>query len=98
MASSSKTNSKTIGSIFECPICLDTFKDPKCLPCIHTFCLRCLQKYGKDKSEGDEIACPLCRQEFKIPVGGFDKLPNNFFIGNLLESFKDSLPVSGDKC
>ena len=25
-----------------CPVCSDIFKDPRHLPCLHTFCLHCL--------------------------------------------------------
>ena len=27
-----------------CSVCLDEFKDPKVLPCCHTFCKQCLEK------------------------------------------------------
>ena len=27
-----------------CSICLDLFQDPRVLPCLHTFCLKCLEK------------------------------------------------------
>ena len=66
--------------IFQCSICMDAFKNPKCLPCIHTFCLECLEKYGEDERPGDEMPCPICQQMFTIPAGGFKKLPNNIFI------------------
>ena len=76
-------------AVTDCPICLDTLNKPKALPCIHTFCLECLVKYGheecKDKP-GDELPCPLCRQLFRVPVGGFEKLPTNFFIEHLLST------------
>ena len=26
-----------------CPICLDRFQAPKLLPCLHTFCKKCLK-------------------------------------------------------
>ena len=74
--------------ITDCPICLDTLKKPKALPCLHTFCLECHVKYGRegDKNKsGDELPCPLCRQMFKVTADGFDKLQTNFFIEELLE-------------
>lgn len=31
-------------SKFKCPMCRRLFVEPKVLPCLHTFCLRCLQE------------------------------------------------------
>jgi len=76
--------SKEIRDITECPICVETFTDPKVLPCVHTFCLKCLLKYGEHDKLGDQMACPLCRANFVIPPGGLADLPNNFFVNKLL--------------
>jgi len=74
-----------LSDITQCSICRDVIKNAKFLPCIHTFCLECLQQYGRDHDPGEKMACPLCREEFVIPLGGFEKLRNNFFIEALLE-------------
>src|SRR6218665_378480 len=74
-----------MADVTECCICTDVYTKPKILPCIHTFCLRCLEKYGTEKNTGDQMACPICRREFFIPDGGFCNLPNNFFIDKMLE-------------
>src|SRR5215469_13913742 len=76
-------------TVTDCPICLDPFKTPKGLPCLHTFCLQCLVKYGHEECKdepGDELPCSLCRQLFRVPDGGFDKLPINFFIEYLFDA------------
>src|SRR5688572_28671176 len=59
-----------------CCICDETYRDPVILPCIHTFCLTCLQRIGThtDKNPGDPMPCPLCRQEFTVPEDGFAAL------------------------
>ena len=31
------------GTGMKCTVCLDNFKDPKVLPCCHTFCKKCLE-------------------------------------------------------
>ena len=76
--------------LMDCSICMDAFKTPKCLPCIHTFCLECLEKYGVDERPGDEMPCPLCQQPFKIPAEGFKKLPSNIFIQQIAANGKRS--------
>jgi len=75
-----------IEDITECPICSEMFVDSRVLPCIHTYCLRCITSLGKDKKPGDEIPCPLCRKEFAIPEGGMSELPKNYFVEKLLEA------------
>ena len=90
-----------VRDLMQCSICMEPFKNPKDLPCFHTFCFECLAKYGKDKQPGDVMACPLCRQMFKIPAGGFKKLPNNIFIEQIAEGaklFKAETPSSGVQC
>ena len=74
-----------IAEVTECSICVEIFTNPKILPCVHTFCLHCLENYGKDKKPGDQMVCPICRNEFIIPDGGLCNLPNNFLIGKMVE-------------
>ena len=61
----------------ECPISTKVYSEPKVLPCIHTFCLKCLEGWSEDKNPGDQMSCPLCRKEFTVPDGGLEKLPKN---------------------
>ena len=48
-----------------CPICFETFKSPKYLPCLHSFCAGCLQTYitsaFRVNSVCKGIDCPVCR-------------------------------------
>src|ERR1051325_12243189 len=99
MAAKEKTLFLKVGSFAntECPICLESLKQPKGLPCLHTFCLQCLERYGEDEIPGGKLACPLCRQEFVIPLGGFDKLPGNFFIEQLVEHLKVSRGIKSQR-
>ena len=54
---------KDIEKILECPICLETFRSPRTLPCSHTFCNECLETaVAVIQHEGQKgIKCPLCR-------------------------------------
>jgi len=78
---------RELNSIIECCICAEIFTDPRILPCIHTFCVKCLTETGLRamKGPGDQIPCPLCRAEFTIPHDGFTRLKKNFFMDKLLE-------------
>ena len=76
---------RQLDDITECPICSEIFVDTRVLPCIHTYCLRCITSLGSDKKPGDKITCPLCRNEFAIPEGGMSELPKNYFVEKLLE-------------
>ncbi|XP_041055241.1 tripartite motif-containing protein 2-like isoform X3 [Carcharodon carcharias] len=66
-----------------CSICLDRYNNPKVLPCLHTFCERCLQNYIPPQSL--TLSCPVCRQTSILPEKGVAALQNNFFITNLME-------------
>ena len=72
----------------ECPLCLETVKDPKTLPCLHSFCLRCIDKhagYAKRKLE-TTIKCPVCQASFQIPEGDtFGNLPTSFHLNRLVD-------------
>ena len=79
---------KELYDMTECSICTEVFTDPRVLPCQHTFCLKCLVNYGKDRSPGDGMPCPLCRKEFIIPDDGLSGMQKNFFMEKLLSARK----------
>ena len=64
-----------------CPVCYQLFKNPKYLPCYHSYCEGCLEKMQVQS----KITCPECRKEAKVPAGGVKELPNNFFINRLVD-------------
>ena len=77
-----------------CPICLEILKAPKNLPCLHTFCEKCIGTYitslfERDKNQSTE--CPVCKSVFVIPEGlcaddWARQLPDNFFLVSLIEN------------
>jgi len=79
-----------------CSICLEVFDKPKSLPCIHGFCLRCLERHFVDKLPGDKVPCPLCRKGFKIPSDGVEGLQHHFFIQHLVDAKNASRKVTGN--
>ena len=64
-----KDKERQLNKELECPVCLDTFKQPKLLGCTHTFCMECLEKLVKEVDVGSkEISCPTCREATKVSV------------------------------
>jgi hypothetical protein len=67
------TKSKLLQELLECPICMNLFEMPTCLPCQHTFCKKCivsLKSAGEETTnssaastltENATISCPICR-------------------------------------
>ncbi|XP_035681461.1 tripartite motif-containing protein 3-like [Branchiostoma floridae] len=70
-----------------CQVCLEDFKQPKMLPCLHTFCQPCLEKLLATEPAG-KLDCPTCRHDVPLPENGVDGLESNFIVGergNILE-------------
>ena len=65
MASATCTPEEATNS-FSCAVCLEQFKEPKALQCLHTYCKECLVKLVKKKGSDDVIPCPECREDTKV--------------------------------
>ena len=69
-----------------CSVCMTTFTDPKILPCLHSFCLHCLNGILRTSGRHDIFPCPECRKEVQVPSSGKLKdLPTNFRMNSLLD-------------
>ena len=83
---------KRLQEQLNCPICLETYTDPKLLQCFHVFCRRCLVPLGvRDQQDQLTLTCPNCRQVTPIPARGVAGLQSAFHINPLLEILKDSI-------
>ena len=72
----------------ECSICIHTVKKPKSLPCLHSFCLDCLNKFAANRRQQEETTfdCPVCSATFPLPDGDkFDAFPTSFYLNRLLD-------------
>ena len=81
-------------------MCMCKFTDPKQLPCLHSFCLHCLNGIQRTSANPNVIACPECRQEFRVPESSnLQALPTNFRINSLLDVLAiKECNTSGVKC
>ncbi|XP_041350759.1 uncharacterized protein LOC121369766 [Gigantopelta aegis] len=91
MASGTKFMKEISDQFLICKICIEPFKEPKTLSCLHSFCLCCLQKQADAVNDRPSrfysryLTCPLCRQKTEIPTGGIRRLPDNFLVCSLTE-------------
>ena len=81
---------KDVDKLLECPICLEQIKQPKSLPCQHSFCFDpCIKKMAKWENGLYTIVCALCRKNAYV-AEALNKLPDNLDLKNLLESRKNA--------
>ena len=71
----------------ECAICCELFRNPRLLPCLHSFCNDCLQNYLKGTVTA--IVCPTCRQLYSVPKKDVSQFPINFPLRNLVDAICD---------
>ncbi|XP_072048123.1 E3 ubiquitin-protein ligase TRIM45-like [Amphiura filiformis] len=77
--------------LVQCNICVADIDNPKALPCLHTFCFKCLSSWSESLAKKnpakytDAISCPNCREDFPLPKGGVKELKTNFFVNKLKE-------------
>ena len=76
-------HTEELRDITECSICHDTFTDPRVLPCIHTFCLKCIKGWSDSMKPDEKLSCPVCRKEVSSNI--VMQLPKNYFVQKLLD-------------
>ncbi|XP_068670382.1 E3 ubiquitin-protein ligase TRIM71-like [Montipora foliosa] len=72
----------------ECPLCIETVKNPKTLPCLHSFCLECIDRHANfaRRQLKATIKCPVCQTSFQIPeTDTFENLPSSFHLNRLVD-------------
>ena len=90
----------------QCPICRNQFTDPRCFPCLHTFCTHCLDElFSRNDADDNQqdaganaktgVRCPVCRKT--CPADGASSLTANFFIESLIETKRIASVLSGKR-
>ena len=72
-------------SELSCSICLEVFKNPHALPCLHSFCYGCLEGWVKKSRSNKIICCPLCKEVSPVPSGGLKTIKYNYFLADLVK-------------
>ena len=77
--------------MMQCPICLEHYDIPRALPCLHTFCEKCLIDWVKHKSVTSTLTigsrrsfpCPVCKDDATVPPEGVKGFRHNFYVASL---------------
>ncbi|ELT96224.1 hypothetical protein CAPTEDRAFT_209734 [Capitella teleta] len=65
--------------LLRCNICYDRFKEPRVLPCLHSFCQSCLQRHiDINASEHGVFCCPTCRETTILSSAGIEGFRRDF--------------------
>ena len=81
-----------------CSMCLSKFVEPRTLPCLHTFCLKCLEQFVEALKNFKQLKCPLCNEQHIIPSEGVKAFRQDFRIKNLVElENKKAIPNTTSK-
>jgi DNA-binding protein H-NS len=91
-----KRHLSVVNDLTECPICREVYTDPRTLPCMHTYCLDCLNHLCKNRNSGAD--CPMCRKHFVVPDGGISELPKAYYIEKLLMMRRPSSTSRVSQC
>ena len=84
------------GEDIKCAICLDIYKDPHLLPCLHSFCKTCLVKLNTSLRR--KLKCPTCRKVHLLSHSGVDGLLPNTYLANKVEDIGGSAVAPSRSC
>lgn len=77
---------------YSCAICRDVYRDPRYLPCGHTYCKGCISSIVSSSSHDSKqkkcFTCPSCRNIIKYGQDGIKALPRNRNIESAIKRFK----------
>ncbi|CAH1243701.1 TRIM56 [Branchiostoma lanceolatum] len=88
MATGGSLLSQISDDFLECQICLQPYRRPKVLSCLHTFCQECLELLLKRQEQQNELECPTCRTKTELPGSDVAALKDNFFVESLKDTVK----------
>uniref|UniRef100_A0A1X7UHB1 RING-type domain-containing protein n=1 Tax=Amphimedon queenslandica TaxID=400682 RepID=A0A1X7UHB1_AMPQE len=77
-----------------CEVCSEYYTDPLMLPCLHSFCKKCLIKAKEKQGSADtSLKCPTCDTSVNLPDGNIEGLTQNLWLAQQVReaSVKDKM-------
>ena len=69
-----------------CQLCNRLYTNPLLLPCLHSFCKKCLVKFKEKQEVSDAtITCPSCDEVATVPSNGVLAFPQNLWLAHHVE-------------
>ena len=80
-----------------CQLCNESYTDPLLLPCLHSFCKKCLAKFKEKQEVSDAtITCPSCDEVATVPsINGVLAFPQNLWLAHHVEEERCREKLSG---
>ena len=97
MMATSSNDTQSLGSpscgvfsdLLMCPVCLETFREPRTLNCLHSFCCKCLEQCRRGYRR--ELACPVCKKITLLPSNGIQGLQHDFRIQQIRDILSSNI-------
>ncbi|CAF0921232.1 unnamed protein product [Adineta ricciae] len=78
-------------TVHACPLCNREYKDPRVLPCTHTYCLNCIRE---NLISNQQVTCPKCKNQVEpFDETDLNDLPRNLILSQEWRMNTRPLPV-----
>lgn len=77
-----------------CFVCQEDFKDPRALPCGHSYCLECIAQLSKVSPL--QFPCPECHKEIVLPSSDPSQLPRALLAVRIRRKLNDKNAREGE--
>ena len=78
-----------------CAVCHEHYREPKILPCLHYYCIECLQRLAE--RVGQPVTCPECQRQAAFPLNDARQLPTPFFVHRMIDFYARMETAQGKK-
>ena len=79
-----------------CGLCSEYYTDPLMLPCLHSFCKKCLIKVKEEQGREESLKCPTCDDTVPLPSHGkIESLTQNLWLSHKVMEASMKEKISG---